>query len=132
MIDELAAAGYSPADTFEELSSTVAELGPIAHLVEHSYRDGYGRRELDRPFHTVRCDRCGIVLNSGHHYRPEADGTPSRFALELAAEHNRDAHDVEPCQDCATPVEWDEASLTYRHHGPACYLATSSGWIVLP
>jgi hypothetical protein len=40
--------------------------------------------------------------------------------------------DFELCQDCAAPVEWDEASLTYRHHGPACYLATTSGWILVP
>lgn len=81
-------------DGTDRPATDVDSLGETAHLVEHTYHDGYGRREFDRPFHTVHCDRCGIVLNSGHHYRPEADGTPSRFALELAAEHNRDAHDL--------------------------------------
>jgi hypothetical protein len=40
--------------------------------------------------------------------------------------------DSEPCQDCHAPIEWDEPAQTYRHHGPACYLATSSGWILVP
>jgi hypothetical protein len=40
--------------------------------------------------------------------------------------------DREPCHDCGRPVEWDEDARTYRHHGPACYLASTSGWILLP
>ena len=37
--------------------------------------------------------------------------------------------ETEPCADCGAPISWDEAAQTYRHHGPACHLATTSGWL---
>lgn len=61
---------------------------PHAHVTSHTYRDGYGRPGMDRPFYMVRCDTCATVLNSGHHYTPE--NLP--FAEQLAAEHNAAVH----------------------------------------
>jgi hypothetical protein len=101
-------------------------IAELARPVQHTYRDGYGRPEHDRPFHIVECARCAVVLNSGHHYSAEH----LHHALALAEEHNRLEHEVEPCQDCQAPIEWDEDRQTYRHHGPACYLSSTSGWIV--
>jgi hypothetical protein len=62
-----------------------------AVLEEHVYPDGYGRRHLNRPFWTVRCDdHAGgaWVLNSGHHYS-EAD---LPFAHDLIARHDAAEH----------------------------------------
>lgn len=98
-------------------------IADLARPVRHTYHTS------GRAFYLVPCDRCSIVLNSGHHYAEEA-GAPSRFAVELAEAHNLDAHEAEPCQDCRAPIEWDEDRQTYRHHGPACYLSSTSGWIV--
>ena len=78
-------------DGTDRPASTTAELGEIAHPERHTYRDGYGRSELDRGFYIVPCYRCGIILNSGHHY-DEVDGAPSPFAVGIAEEHNRSAH----------------------------------------
>jgi hypothetical protein len=61
-----------------------------ARLVEHTYRDGYGRRDHDRSFWIVECSPCLAVLNSGHHYPEHA----LHHARALAAEHNEEAHNI--------------------------------------
>jgi hypothetical protein len=53
---------------------------------EHSHRDGYGRRNLDRPFWIVQCDECHVICNSGHHY------DELRFAEAEADRHNSARH----------------------------------------
>lgn len=63
----------------------------VAYLEEHSYPDGYGHRNLDKPFWIARCDDPShgpIALNSGHHYTADA----KHFAEELIARHDADEH----------------------------------------
>lgn len=59
--------------------------GDIARPHRHTYASS------GRPFYLVPCYRCGLVLNSGHHY-PEVDGQPTPAAVQLAAEHNATHH----------------------------------------
>lgn len=52
-----------------------------ANLREHHYVSG-------RPFFTVECDECNVVLNSGHHYTE----INRRHAEALVFEHNDEHH----------------------------------------
>lgn len=68
------------------------DCGPrLAHPVRHTYGTG----DTGKAFHTVQCDACHVVLNSGHHYT-EVNGKPSPHAVDIGAEHNRKHHGVTP------------------------------------
>ena len=53
-----------------------------AQLVRHEYLAS------GKPYVTVECRECLVVLNSGYHYRPEH----YHHAERLAAEHNAEEH----------------------------------------
>ena len=61
-----------------------------ANVIEHVYRDGYGRPDMNRPFWIVTCGPCNAILNSGHHYTDEA------AAHRLAEEHDATVHPTHP------------------------------------
>ena len=75
--DYLADRDYSP-------NTPTPEGWPNAHLVEHSYSI------TRRPFVTVECLTCLVVLNSGHHYVQEH----RHHAERLRDEHNARRHEA--------------------------------------
>lgn len=60
-----------------------------AFTIEGTYEDGYGRKELDKPYWTAEChhtDHGPVVLNSGHHWT-DKNQAEAEVLYHLTTEH---------------------------------------------
>ena len=62
----------------------------FARLEKHMPKVYNGLTDMARPFYTVRCDECLVVLNSGHYYYEHE----THLAQLLADRHNVEVHRV--------------------------------------
>lgn len=111
-------------DGTDRPATTTSDVLPeIAHPERHTYGSG-------RAFYLVPCYRCGIILNSGHHY-DEVAGIPSPFAVAIAAEHNRSTHADVLSEVPSSPLRFADGRPYWTTIYAGMAAGTAAGWEVV-